>query len=184
MGDIIVAEDTLGSAIAAHAFDHGGMVQRVGIDDQPGKELGQGRERGVIGDIGRGEQQRRFLAMQIGQFGLELLVIDRRARDVARPARACAGGAQRFFHGFDHHGVLPHAQIVVAAPNGDILLRPVGFGPDGMGELTIATLDVDEGPVASFVMQARNRRVELLVIVHARLHLLARTGGGPSIFSF
>lgn len=67
------------------------MVQRVGIDDQPREQLGQRAQRCIVGDIGRGEQQRRFLAVQVGQFGLQLLVINRGAGDVAGAAGACAG---------------------------------------------------------------------------------------------
>ncbi len=87
MRQVVVPEDALGPAIAAHALDHRGMVERIGIDDQAGKQPWQRRKRRVIGDIGRGEQQRGFLAVQVGQLGLQPLVIDRGARDVARPAR-------------------------------------------------------------------------------------------------
>ena len=126
MLDVVVAENPLGPAIAAHAFDHRGMVQRIGIDDETGKQLGQGAQRGVIGDIGAGEQQRRFLAMQIGQFGLEPLVIDGGAGNVARAARTGAGGVERLVHRGQHIGMLAHAQIVVAAPDGDRLFAAIG----------------------------------------------------------
>jgi hypothetical protein len=70
---VVVAEDALGAAIAADALDHRGVVQRVGIDDEPGKQLRQRRERRVIGDVGGGEDKRRLLAMQIGKLGLQRL---------------------------------------------------------------------------------------------------------------
>jgi hypothetical protein len=38
---IVVAEDALLPAVAAHALDHRGVVERVGIDDEAGKQLRQ-----------------------------------------------------------------------------------------------------------------------------------------------
>ena len=57
---------------------------------EPGISRCKRRERGVVGDIGRGEQQRRFLAVQIGKLGLELDMIMGGAGDVARAAGAGA----------------------------------------------------------------------------------------------
>ena len=62
------------------------MVQRIGIDDHPGEQLWQSRQRGIVGDIGRGENQGRRLAMQIGQLRLQPFVMHRRARNIARAA--------------------------------------------------------------------------------------------------
>ena len=59
------------------------MIQRIGVDDQPRKELGQSAQRGIIGDIGGSEEQRRFFAVQIRQFRLQPLVIDRGPGNVA-----------------------------------------------------------------------------------------------------
>ena len=86
---------------------------------QPGQQLLQRRQRGVVGDVGRGEQQRRLLAVQVGKLGLELDVVVRGARDVARAARAGAGRIERLVHGGEHGGMLAHAKVVVGAPDGD-----------------------------------------------------------------
>ena len=169
MRHIIVAEDPLGAAIAPHAFDHRGMVQRVGIDDQARKQLGQGGQRRVIGDIGRGKDQRRLFAMQIGQLGLQPLVIDRGARDIARAARTCAGGLQRLVHRGQNLGVLAHAQIVIAAPDGDIGLGAIGFAPDCMRIVTLTPLDVDEGAVTPLFVQTVQSAVQSSIIGHRNL---------------
>ena len=166
MRDVVVTEDALGPAVAADTLDHRGVVQRVGIDDEAGKQLGQRRKRRVIGDIGRGEDQRRLLAVQVGQFGLEPLVIDGRARDVACAARARASGLERLVHRREDNRMLSHAQIVVAAPDGDVLRGSVGLVPDGMGKLALLALDVDKGSVAALVMQTVDGCVERFVVVH------------------
>jgi hypothetical protein len=56
--------------------------------------------------------------------------------------------------------VLAHAEVIVAAPDGDFLLRAVGLLPDGVGELALLALDIDEGAVAAFVVQAVDGCVE------------------------
>ena len=55
-------------------------------------------------------------------------------------------------HRLQHNWVLAHAQIVVAAPDGDVTLGPVRPGPDGVGKHAIATFDIDKGTIAAFFM--------------------------------
>ena len=100
---------------------------------QPGSSLHQRRQRRVVGDVGRGEQQRRFLAVQVGELGLELDVIVRGAGDVARAARAGADRVDRLVHGGDHGRVLAHAEVVVGAPDGDRMRLPLGREVLGRG---------------------------------------------------
>ncbi len=57
---------------------------------RPGRTLRQRRQRRLVGDIAGGEQQRRLLAVQVGQLGFQLDVIVGGAGDVARAARARA----------------------------------------------------------------------------------------------
>jgi hypothetical protein len=65
------------------AFDHGGMIAGVGQDNDV-RDLGAKRaQRRPVGDVAGGEQQRRFLAVKVGQLALEADVLVRRARDVA-----------------------------------------------------------------------------------------------------
>ena len=60
----------LGAAVA-DALDHRGVVERVGQDDAVGKLRAQRAERRPVRHIARGEQQRGFLVVQVGQLGLE-----------------------------------------------------------------------------------------------------------------
>mmetsp|Transcript_5140 Transcript_5140/g.9035 ORF Transcript_5140/g.9035 Transcript_5140/m.9035 type:complete len:430 (-) Transcript_5140:329-1618(-) len=168
MRHVVMAEDAFGAAIAPHALDHRGMVQRVGINDQAGEQLGQRGERGIIGNIGRGENQRRFLLVQVAQLGFQRLVVDGGARDVAGAARACAGGFQRFVHRFQNRRMLAHAEVIVAAPYGDLLLGAVRPFPDCVGELTLAPLDIDKGAIATFFVQLAQGSVERGIVVHWR----------------
>ena len=108
-----------GPRAVADAGDHRGVVLLVGEDDGARQQLGERRQRRVVGDVGRGEEQRRFLAVQVGELGLELHVIVGRAGDVARAAGAGADRVDRLVHGGDHGRVLAHAEVVVGAPDGD-----------------------------------------------------------------
>jgi hypothetical protein len=63
------------------------MIEGIGQDQTIGDQLGDGRDARLIGDIARGEDQRRLLAVEIGKLSLKL---DQRmigAGDVARAAR-------------------------------------------------------------------------------------------------
>ena len=119
IGEVVVPEDVLRPAAIADAGDHRGVVLLVGEDDAAGQELGERRQCGFVGDEGRREQQRRFLAVQVGELALELDVVMRRAGDVARAAGAGADRIDRLVHGGEHRRVLAHAEIVVGAPDGD-----------------------------------------------------------------
>ena len=55
----------------AHAFDHRIVVQRIGQDQAVRNQFCDRRDAGLV-DVARGEQQRGFLAVQIGEFLLEL----------------------------------------------------------------------------------------------------------------
>ena len=64
-------------------------------------------------------------------FQQDMVVIG--AADIARPAGAGAALVDGDVHGCEHRGVLPHAQVVVGAPHGDIFsgalaVRPVAIG--------------------------------------------------------
>ena len=99
MLDVVMAEDVLHAAAVADAFDHRGVVLLVGEDHRAGDQPDQGRKRGVVGDIGRGEEEGGFLAVEVGKLGLELDVIMGGAGDVAGAAGARADGVDRLVHG-------------------------------------------------------------------------------------
>jgi len=86
VSEVVVPEDLPGSAAMPDAGDHGGVVQLVGEDDQAGHDPLQRRQGRLVGDIARGEQQGRFLAVQVCEFGFELDVMVGRAGDVPRAA--------------------------------------------------------------------------------------------------
>ena len=153
---VVVAPDQLAAAAVADAGDHGSVVLGVGEQDAAGQQLLQGGKRGVVGDIGRREQQCGFLAVQVGQLALQFDVIVRRARDIARAAGAGAGRVEGFVHGRQHERVLGHSQVVVGAPHRDGARIAAGEVLGGR-ELTAVTANVGEHAVASLGFQRLQR---------------------------
>ena len=92
---VVVAEDVLLGAAVADAGDHRGMVAGVGKHHRTRHLARQGRQRSVVGDISRGEDQRRLAAVQIGELVLEQQMNMAVARDVARAAGAGPDRPQR-----------------------------------------------------------------------------------------
>ena len=66
-----MAEDLLLAAGLAHALDHRVVVQRVGQDQAVRDQLGERRDAGLVRDVARGEDQRRLLAVEVGELALE-----------------------------------------------------------------------------------------------------------------
>ncbi len=101
------------------------MVEGVGQDQAIGNELGDGGDAGLIRHIARGEDERGLLAVQVGELALEL---DERmigTGNVAGTAGAGAKARRGRDHGADDFRMLPHAEIIVRAPNHDVA-RPSG----------------------------------------------------------
>ena len=71
------------------------------------------------------------LPWKIGELALELDDRVARAGNIAGAARAGADLRRRLDHGGDHLGVLAHAEIIVRAPNGDVLYGAVVAMPAG-----------------------------------------------------
>ena len=154
MAQIVVAEDFLFHAGLANALDHRIMIEGVGQDQAIGKELGDGRDARLIGDIARGEDERSLLAVEIGKLRLEL---DQRmigAGDVARAACPGAEPSGGINHGAHDLRMLSHAEIVVGAPDDDFL-RSLRRVPHGMRKAAGHPLEVGEDPVAPLDMQPR-----------------------------
>jgi len=63
IGQIVVAPDALLAAAVADAGDHRCVVLFVGEDDAAGQQALQRGERRVVGNVGRGEKQRRRLGV-------------------------------------------------------------------------------------------------------------------------
>lgn len=118
-----------------NAFDHRCMVERIRENDQARNFLTERAEGGPVGDITRGENQRRFLAVEIGKFALEQDVIVVGARNIPGASRTRATVIDGGLHGFDDFRVLAHAEIVVGAPDGHILALAIGVIPCRTGKL-------------------------------------------------
>jgi hypothetical protein len=163
--DVVVAEDRLLRAGAAHALDHRVVIHRVGQDQAIRQQPGDGGDSGLVGHVARGEDQRRLFGVQIGELTLEL---DQRmvgAGNIAGAPGAGARAGRGLDHGADHLGVLAHAEIIVGAPDHDVAgaLRRV---PDRMREPAGDALEIREHPVAALVPQSGDCGGEEPVMIH------------------
>ena len=95
-------------------------LPRVRQDDAARHARRQRAERRPVGDVAGGEQQRGFLAVQVGELLLQQHVIVVGARDVAGAAGAGAAAVERLVHRLEHLRMLAHAEIVVRAPDRDL----------------------------------------------------------------
>ena len=98
---IVVPEHALFAAAVLDAGNHRGVVELIREDHAVREELAQGRERGLVRNVARGEEKRAILAVQVGKLRLEFRVIVRVAADVAGAARARADVAKSGFHRLD-----------------------------------------------------------------------------------
>ncbi len=176
---IVMPPDALFAARIADAGDHAGVVQLIRKDDAARQQAGQRGQRGIVGDVSAGEQQRGFLAVQVRQLFLQLDVVMRVATDVAGAARTGADIVQRFFHRRDHLGVLAHGEIIVAAPHGDRLGAVVPGKAARVGIGALVAQDIDEHPIAAFGVQPVDRLVEDLVVVQRLCPAAVRCGIAP-----
>jgi hypothetical protein len=105
---------------------------------------------------------------EVGELKLKL---DQRmvgAGDVAGAAGARAHAAGRLLHGFHDLGILPHAEIVVGAPDGDFFgsaIRP----PDGAREGACNALYIRKDAIAPFSVDLVDRFLKKPLIVHYAL---------------
>ena len=179
MRDIVVAEDLLFHPRLAHALDHRGMVELVREDEAVRHQPGDGRDRRLVRNEARGEDQRRFLAVEVGERSLEFDQRPVRARDIARPAGTDAELGGNILHGRDHRRVLAHAQIVVRTPDGD-LARIVGaVAIDRGGEMPGHPFEIGKDAVALLCPQRVDCVFKNTAIVHAQLECLLTGGRDP-----
>ena len=168
MREIVMAEDLLLGARALHAFDHRIMIRGVGQNDAIGQKVGDGRDRREIGNPAGGEDERGFLAVQIGELALKLDDGVAGAGNVAGAAGAGADLARRVDHGGDHVRMLAHAEIVVGAPDGHGLDRAVLAMPIRQRESFDVALKMRKDAVAALVLQTGDGGLEVTPIDHAR----------------
>ncbi|QDL02687.1 hypothetical protein IHMA87_02403 [Pseudomonas paraeruginosa] len=117
MLDIVMAEDLALVGRGANAVDDGGVVQLIADHHAVGDAPQQALEGGIIGAEAGGEDQRRFLAVPVGQASFQAGIHLVRATDIARSAGARSVGLQRIVHLFAHCRMLRHPEVVVAAPD-------------------------------------------------------------------
>jgi hypothetical protein len=152
-----------------HALDHRGMVQRVGEDDAARQQPPERRQRRDIGEIAGIEQERRALAMELGELRLELDMEMLSARNVAGAAGAGADCVQGLVHRPDHQRMLPHGKVVVGTPHRYVALalrrhqprlRKGAAQPLQIGELAIPTLrpELGKGTAEDVVMHRHGRQ--------------------------
>ena len=126
------------------------MVERVGQDQAARHQLADGRNSGLVRHVAGGEQERRVLAVEVGQLALKL---DQRmigAGDVTGAACPGTHAGCSFDHGADHLRVLSHAEVVVGTPDHDAA-RAGRRVPDGMGIASGDALKVGKDAVTPFV---------------------------------
>ena len=178
MLDVIVAEHAVVSARAADAFDHRGVVQRVGIDHEVFHDLAKRRQGRVVRHIAGREQESSFLAVKVGQFPLKVDVESGRAGDVARAAGASAEAVDGFVHGVDNVIVLAHAEIVVRAPDGDLALAILEPG-GSLREAALVPVKIHEHAVAAFAADRVEGVFERFQVLHGHTQTF-KTGRRPN----
>src|SRR5258708_12633327 len=87
------------------------------------------------------------------------------AGDVAGATGAGADAGRGLDHGADHLRVLTHAEIVIGAPDHDVL-RPLRGMPHRMREPAGDAFEVGKHPITPLVMQAVEGGTEELAVIH------------------
>jgi len=110
--------------------------------------------------------------VQIGELALEQQMHMAVAGDVARAAGAGPNRPQRLLHGRQYCRVLPHAEIVVRAPDGHL-------GADAVVEsarkAAAAPLEIGEDAIPSLDVQCVEALFEVALVIHAGPLLVAVT---------
>ena len=184
MRDVVVGEYLFFALRLAYALDHGVVVRCVGQNEAVRHQPGYGRDAGLIGHIARGEDERRLLAMQVGEFALE---IDQRVigtGDIAGSARAGAHAGRRFDHRADHLGMLPHSEVIVRTPHDDVARSLRGM-PDRTREAAGQSLEIGKHPVAALVPETGQGICEMRLVVHeSRRSGQGSSWNGPKLEAF
>ena len=104
--------------------------------------------------------------MQVSEFMFKFDMIMGVSADVACSARTGTHIMQSVFHGADNVGMLPHAEIIIRAPDGDILWAVMTSKAARVGIATLVPKDINEYAIASLGMKPINRLFENSVIIH------------------
>jgi len=119
-----------------------------------------------VGDPSRCEDQRGVLAVKVGEFGFELDMLPVGPGDVARASRSGTRQIDGAMHGGQHIRMLAHAEVVIAAPDGNATAPTIGSVPQGRGKLPGEPLELDEGPIAAIQLHCADEAFELGDMVH------------------
>ena len=92
----------------------------------------------------------------------------RSAGNIARAAGAGAAAVDRIVHRVQHGWMLAHAEVVVRAPHGHLVLGAVMMAGSA-GEGSRATFQLSEHAVVAVIAQPLDLRAEELLIVHIHL---------------
>src|ERR687892_1324191 len=93
--------------------------------------------------------------------------------DVARPPRAGPATVERLMHGLEHGRVLPHAKVVVRAPDRHLGAAAAVPVVGSAREISGVTLEIGKYPIATLRVKSIELCTEERFIVHNRL----RTSG-------
>ena len=156
-------EDLFLGAAVADAGDHRGVVERVRQHDRAGDLAGQGRQRRLVGDVTRGEDERRLAPVQVGELLFEQEMHVRVAGDVAGAAGAGAERLDRLNHRAEHRRVLAHPEVVVGAPHRDLGADAV---IEGARKPAATPLEIGKDPVSSLGAERIEALSEKAFVVH------------------
>ena len=131
-----------------------------------GSDGGEGREHRVVGDVAGGEHQRRVLAVQRGELRLERDDRVVGAGDVAGAAGAGAIAREREAARLEHQRMAAHAEVVVAAPDGDGAAHAIEGRERDRARRELAP-ELAEHAVALLAPQSVERVAEEAVVVEA-----------------
>jgi len=123
----------------------------------------------VLGDLGRGWSQ------TTAELALERGVQRVGAGDVARAAGARTLRVDCPAHRLDNRGMLPHGEVVVAAPHGDVARRLAFAMQARAREGADDPLELGEYTVASFVVQTAKVPSEKCLVIHLPLSPACRS---------
>jgi hypothetical protein len=165
MRNVVVPKDLLLAARLAHALDHGIVVEGVGEDEAVRDQAGDGGDAGLVRDIARGEDEGRLLAVQVGELRLQRhdrMIV---AGNVPRAAGARTHALGCLGQGGDRGRVLPHAEIIVGAPDGDFA-GSVRAVPQRRGKTAGNAFQIGEDAVAPLGLQRIEGGMEETLVIH------------------
>ena len=106
--------------------------------------------------------------MQIGKLALQHYVVMGGAGNVSGAAGAGASIVDRILHGAQNVRVLPHSQVIVAAPDSDFVGAVAGVARR-IGECAGMALQIGEDPIAALGREIGDRFSEKSLVIHIRL---------------